>query len=367
MGWTVTGTLLFLSLIGVIVWSLSSVGRFIVQKRYQFLGGVCFLLTFLIVGVIYVLFFPFSPKEKAEYVYVTIEQGMSVHRIADTLKTHSLIRSRGSFLWAARILGYSRELKAGYYRLQKGLSNYEILRILKEGRVVPIRVTIPEGLTVQRIAGILQRRLPIDSARFVTLAFDSNFCQRVGIEAPNLEGYLFPATYDFYWGMSEEAIIQRMVRAFKRAFSDSLRQRAKELGFSVREILTLASIIEGEALLDSERVYISAVYHNRLRRGMLLQADPTIQYLLGGKPRRLLKRHLEIDSPYNTYKYPGLPPGPINNPGLKSILAALYPADVDYLYFVALGDGSHAFTTRLRDHLRAKTRLDRLRREYYGR
>ncbi len=183
----------------------------------------------------------------------------------------------------------------------------------------------------------------------------------LGVNAASLEGYLYPNTYSFFWGVSPREIIRTMVQEFYHHVGDSLRQRAAALGLTVHQALTLASIIEGEAVVDSERALIAAVYHNRLRQGILLQADPTIQYIVPGPPRRLRNRDLEIASPYNTYRYPGLPPGPVNNPGLVSIRAALYPAPVNYLYFVARGDGSHVFSRTLEEHLRAKRDFDRVR------
>jgi UPF0755 protein len=187
----------------------------------------------------------------------------------------------------------------------------------------------------------------------------------MGVQANSLEGYLYPDTYFFTYGVQAPEVLRTLVGHFWKVYNDSLKARTEELGWTVHQVVTLASIVEGEARVDSERALISAVYHNRLKRGMLLQASPTVQFLLPDGPRRLLKRDLEIDSPYNTYRYPGLPPGPINNPGRKSLLAALWPAPVRYLYFVANGDGTHTFSYTLAQHLRAKRKLDRIRREYY--
>ena len=238
-----------------------------------------------------------------------------------------------------------------------------MLRKLSKGEVVTEKITFPEGIRATRIASILQRRLKVDSTRFMKLATDPSFCYSLGINASTLEGYFYPDTYRFDLNPTPEKIIKRMVSRFHEIFTDSLRERAKQLGMSIHQIITLASIVEGEAALDSERTTIAALYLNRLRKKMLLQADPTIQYIIKGSPRRLLKTDLKINSPYNTYIHAGLPPGPVNNPGLASILAVLFPAHVDYLYMVANGDGSHTFSKTIRDHLKAKHRFDIIRRE----
>ena len=171
-------------------------------------------------------------------------------------------------------------------------------------------------------------------------------------------------TYFFTYGMDEKEIIQLLVRNTLAIFkSDSVQLKIQDLGMNMHKIVTMASIIEGEVVVDSERVLVSSVYHNRLKRGWLLGADPTIQYIIPGPPRRLLNQDLEIDSPYNTYKYRGLPPGPISNPGKNSILAALFPADTRYMYFVATGDGGHHFSRTSAEHARWKTKFNRIRRE----
>jgi UPF0755 protein len=192
---------------------------------------------------------------------------------------------------------------------------------------------------------------------------DDRFTQGMGITASNLEGYLFPDTYRLSWSTTPEKVAQVMVEQFRKTITDSLMRRAEEIGFSLAQVVTLASMIEAEAKDGNERDLISAVYHNRLRRGMLLQCDPTVIYALPKLDRPLLLKDLEVDSPYNTYRYPGLPPGPICNPGKASILAALYPAGVNYLYFVATGEGSHIFSATLAQHNLARARVKRAKRD----
>jgi UPF0755 protein len=194
---------------------------------------------------------------------------------------------------------------------------------------------------------------------------DPFVCTHYGVQASTLEGYLYPDTYQFHLDPTPEEIVERMINRFWNIFDDSLRERAREMGLSIHQIVTLASIVEGEAVIDSERTVIAALYWNRLNRNMRLQADPTIQYIIRNGPRRLYKKDLAIDSPYNTYLHRGLPPGPVTNPGYASIYAVLYPASVNYLYMVANGDGSHSFSMSISGHLKAKKHLDQIRNDVW--
>lgn len=307
-----------------------------------------------------VLWAPAGPSHLQKQAFL-IHRGMSVTQIADSLQQQAVIRNRHHFLLAAKITGWGNQLKAGKYEITPGMTYVELLRLFRSGKVVQVRVTLPEGKTVEDYAEILQRALQINKSDFLVLAEDSNFARSLGVAAPRLEGYLYPDTYQFYWGVTAAEVVTVLVQELQRRLDDSLRAQAQNSGMTLHQVLTLASIVEGEAVVDSERVVIAAVYHNRLKQGILLQADPTIQYLVPGPPRRLLFRDLEIDSPYNTYRYAGLPPGPVNNPSIKSIRAVLNPAPVQYLYFVARGDGSHRFSYTLDQHLQAKRAFDRVR------
>lgn len=304
-------------------------------------------------------------------------------KVVERLKEIDLIEDGKWFLTLSKLLGKDRHIHAGRYDFDKGITLYSVFNKLVKGKVTSIEVVIPEGLTMREIIQILKKEIGIESTKFIKIATDSEFIKELDIPASNLEGYLFPNTYKLYWGMDPAKLIQTMVNEFKKTFNSALSARAgarpsggtKEINFSTHEVVTLASMIEAEATNGEEREMISAVYHNRLKLGMLLQCDPTVIYALNGKPdstlpgtdrplgrifaRPLLFKDLEIDSPYNTYKYPGLPPGPICNPGKASILAALYPADVDYLYFVAKGDGTHIFSRTLDEHNRAKNKIKR--------
>lgn len=305
----------------------------------------------------------FVPVQNETEPIVIIPHGSGIQKIARILEDAGAVPDAGQFVLAARLTGYDQSLKAGKYKLPQKASQMQILKILHAGRPYEDRVLIPEGLQAREIAAILARKVEIDSAAFMRLVMDSVFAHSLNVPANSLEGYLFPETYRLHWGISPESAIKIIVAEFFAQLPDSAEARARALGYSLHEMVTLASIIEGEAVVDSERAIISAVYHNRLRKGIRLQADPTIQYIIPDGPRRLLKRDLQIESRYNTYRYAGLPPGPINNPGRRSIEAALQPADVPYLYFVARGDGSHVFSVTLAQHNRAKRAFNRVRRE----
>lgn len=286
-------------------------------------------------------------------VMVRIPEGASFEEVLDSLESAGLIGSRTAFKVLAVANDKDGKIKPGTYKFAGGTSSQELLDALVEGRsTVKVKVTFPEGITIRRIASIAAREAGCDSAEIVKLANDREFLKTIGINASTAEGYLMPDTYFIFWGEKGGVLLRRMAELFKEFYTESLKEKAKEVNLSPYEAIVLASIVEGEARVASERETIAGVYVNRLRRGMKLQADPTIQYVLPGGPRLLLYRDLEIDSPYNTYKYPGLPPTPINNPSRASILAALNPARHDYIYFVAKADGTggHTFTRTAREH-----------------
>lgn len=303
------------------------------------------------------------PGSDEDAYVVHIERGMSLKQTIERLAEKGVLESTGTFEFLARASGMHSQIKAGVYEFRGETSILHVLQALTRGSVQQKKVTIREGLTARQIASILNRDVGVDSAAFIEATKNPRILRDLDVQASSLEGFLFPETYKLFWGISAASVVRAMVDEFKSHLSDSLRDRMDTLGMSLIETITLASIIEGEASRDSERATISAVYHNRLERGMRLQADPTIQYIIPDGPRRLLYSDLDIDSPYNTYRNAGLPPGPINNPGKASIVAALYPADASYLYFVANGDGSHSFSRTLREHNQAKAKFDRYRRK----
>lgn len=356
----VSTLLIFLSSILLLVGGLI-IGLFNFFKRKPIF--VFSIILVLVLSIIAIRWFvvPVTWTIKGNSVSVMIEEGDSMAKIVERLKQADLIENGKWFLILSEVLGKDRHIQAGRYDFYKGMTLYSVFNKLVRGEVTPIGVLIPEGSTIREIAQILKKEVGIDSAKFVKIATDSQVAENLNIPASNLEGYLFPNTYRLNWGMDPTKLAQIMVNEFKNTFTPVLSERAKEIHFSVHDVVTLASMIEAEAKDGKEREMISAVYHNRLKLGMLLQCDPTVIYALGlNHPQGftsappLLIKDLDIDSPYNTYKYPGLPPGPICNPGKASIMAALYPANVDYLYFVAKGDGTHIFSLTLDEHNRAK-------------
>lgn len=281
---------------------------------------------------------------------VTIPNGASMGVAADSLERAGVIGSPRMFRMYAKLRGGDRGIKAGTYVLRRDASWEFVLDALRSGRGVVNAVTIPEGYTLRQTEALLVARLgvPADSVRAAVR--DTALLRQLGVPTPHIEGYLFPDTYFFSPGTTARAAIQTMVRRFEQRWKPEWTARLDTLALSRHSILTLASIVEREAKLQKERPVIAAVYWNRLRRGMRLEADPTVQYALPEYQSRLLYRHLNVNSPYNTYRNRGLPPGPIGAPGAASIEATLYPASVPFLYFVAYPDGHHEFRLRLQEH-----------------
>ena len=297
-----------------------------------------------------------------DFVKVTIPKGASLNEVGITLKNNNIIHNKQSFQLAVKILGYEKDIPAGRFRIEKASTNYAIIDQLVNGKQLTKKVTIREGWTISMIAKELDEKLGIKTHFFEDATHNKNLLDKWGIQAKSFEGYLFPNTYQFNENELPSDIINVMVQEYKRNLSDEMLVQMNQIKMSEQEVLTLASIIEGEASYDKERAIISGVYHNRLKKVMRLQADPTIQYILEDGPRRLLNRDLKIVSPYNTYLNKGLPPGPINNPGIESINAALFPTESDYLYFVARGDGYHTFSKTEKEHNKAKRDFKKVRR-----
>lgn len=308
------------------------------------------LLAMLVAGYM-VLYGANTFEGEPEKVFF-IRRGESFAAIVDSLDRQGIIRSTGMFKLVARVYGGTDRIQVGRYRFVSGISNAGLFLQMRDGTGNQlVKVAIPEGSRPRLQARIFARSLGIDSARFESIVHDPQFTRDLGIDAESLEGYLLPETYALPWGIDEKEVIQIQVREFRKFFTDSLAQRARELGWSVHQAVTFASIVEGEAMLDAERPTIAGVYLNRLRLGMKLEADPTIQFLFDEGPRRVLYADLRMDSPYNTYRYAGLPPGPVNNPGKASMLASLNPAVHRYLYFVANGKGGHWFSETYSGHM----------------
>jgi UPF0755 protein len=289
-------------------------------------------------------------QRRGERVRATVTSGEPFVRVVRGLYESGVIRNPRALRVYAALRRVDRSIKTGTYEFTIGEPAADILDRLVEGDILRVSVTIPEGFMMWEIAGAFQVA-GVDSADLVAAIRDDEIRARRRIEAGSLEGYLFPDTYRVPWATEPGEVVGMMMARLDGVFVDSLFARAVEIGMTPHEALTLASIVEAEARVADERARIAAVYHNRLRRGMRLEADPTVAYAMDGYRGRLLYRDLEIDSPYNTYRNTGLPPGPICSPGEASIRAALYPdPDTNELYFVARGDGSHLFSHTLREH-----------------
>jgi UPF0755 protein len=295
-----------------------------------------------------------SPVDfKDRTVTIEIPPGVSFSDVMDILKETGLIRHKEAFYLLALLEGAPEHIKTGEYDLYSSMSPREILEKLVEGKVKGYRVPIPEGFTIRQIAARLAANELADEDRFIERAFENEFVSSLGIKGESAEGYLFPDTYVLSRSMGEKKIIKFMVDQLKRKITPEMLKRANDLGMTLRKVITLASIIEKEGGSKEEKPLISAVFHNRLRRGMKLQSDPTVIYDIEDFDGNITKDHLIRKTPYNTYRIKGLPPGPICSPGIDAILAALYPASVDYLYFVSKNNGAHHFSSNLTDHNRA--------------
>jgi UPF0755 protein len=295
-----------------------------------------------------------------EPVRVVVPPGSSLRAAADSLERAGVVRSGRLFRLYAKLRGQDRAVKAGTYALRPGTGWGEVLMALTEGRALAAAVTVPEGFDLAAIVPLLAEKLGVPAESVAAAVADSALRRELSVPTPTLEGYLFPETYSFAVGTSARAAVAEMAREFERRWRPAWTARLDTLGMTRHQVVTLASIVEKEARVPDERPLIAAVYCNRLRQGMLLQADPTVQYALGRHVERVLYSHLAADSPYNTYRHPGLPPGPIASPGTASLEAALYPADVGYLFFVARPDGRHEFRNTFAEHTQARQQVRRL-------
>ncbi len=281
---------------------------------------------------------------------VLVPRGATLRVAAESLEKAGVVNNATAFRLYGMLRGSDRSIRAGTYVFKRPVSWGEVLDDLRGGKSLEHAITIPEGWSLLQIVPQLARVLevPVDSVQAAVR--DTALLRALDVPTPTLEGYLFPDTYVFPDGTTARAAVRVMVERFQRVWQPEWNQRLQALAMSRHDAMALASIVEKEARLPEERPVIAAVYLNRLKTGMLLQADPTVQYAHGKHVARVLYKDLEIDSPYNTYRYKGLPPGPIASPGRPAILAALNPANVPYTYFVAYPDGHHEFTTSFAAH-----------------
>ncbi len=292
---------------------------------------------------------------------VTIPEGATFSEALDSLQSRRVIGQRLFIHAYARFRDMDHSIKSGTYRIERGAPFRRILDILTTGRVVTHPMTIPEGLTIEGMAPRIAATTGSDSAAVADRLTGTAVHVDWEVPGPGLEGYLFPDTYRFAEGIRIETVIATMTEAYRVYWTPERREQLEASGLTEGELVTLASIIQAEAVFPGEMPTISSVYHNRLRIGMRLQADPTVLYALGGHRPRLLYAAMDsvADHPYNTYTHAGLPPGPIGAPGAAALDAALAPADTEYLYFVARRNGEHVFTRTLREHNNARLEVRR--------
>jgi len=287
---------------------------------------------------------------------VTFPPGSGIRKLAGELKAGGVIRSSWHFILLTRLRGESHRLKAGDYRFNDGMTPDVILKKLVAGDVDYLKFSLPEGYSIHQAAELLEQKGYFTRSGFLEKCSDVNLLASLGLNAPSVEGYLYPATYNLSRGGSEEQLIRQMVVQFEKKYAELAPEGRGAGGLARHAVVTLASLIEKEAVSPEEKPLISSVFHNRLRIGMPLQSDPTAVYGVRAFAGKVIRADIERRSPYNTYLVKGLPPGPIGNPGSDALVAALHPADTRYLYFVARQDGTHQFSRTLEEHNRAVRR-----------
>jgi len=325
--------------------------RFSLKRVILLVSGLLFLvIVLLLVGPVHFLITP-AEEEGVEQV-VFVQEGLSLKEVANELEKRNIIVNKALFgLWG-KIMGSSRRIKAGEYRLSPNMPPIRILEILTAGVVITYPVTFPEGYTIEQIADVLDRNELVEKKAFVSLAHNPAVLKKYNITGPSLEGYLYPDTYHLARGISSSAAVDTMVNRFRQLIGP-LEKRAEVVGMTIEDVIILASIVEKETGLAEERPMIASVFLNRLKQGMRLESDPTVIYGIKGFNGDLTRKDLREPTLYNTYVIRGLPIGPIANPGLEAIKAVLFPEETDYLYFVSKNDGSHQFSKTLSEHNKA--------------
>ncbi len=285
---------------------------------------------------------------------IIINPGDGFSKVADAIIAKGIVDSKFFLKLSAKLRGIDKKLTPGRYDFTGENSCKSVLERFEKADFLRIKVTFPEGSTIWQVAGLLQKKLELDSVEIVNLNTNQDLLNE--LDLPYLEGYLFPETYHFQWGLSEIDVLKIMVYQYHQQV-ESIWTESYHNNLTKSEMIIMASIIEAEARVDTERVIVSSVYHNRITKKMRLDADPTVIYGLGGLERPLYTKDLKKDTPYNTYMHKGLPPTPINSPGIKSIKAALRPAETEFLFFVADNNGGHYFSKSNAEHNRAKKRI----------
>ena len=295
------------------------------------------------------------PKEKE----IRIEEGASLQAVADILAENQLILNPIYFRILGKLTKNDLKVKPGVYALNTAMTPSDILELIVSGQILHAEVTLREGLTSKAISRILEEENIVQAQQFLKSVLDPVLLSELEIEADSFEGYLFPSTYRFAKESTPDEIVRQMVQEFHARFSDAWGRQSDYLGMTRHEVVTLASIINKEIGVDREGPIVSAVFHNRLKKGMRLQSDPTVIFGIKNFNGNLTREDLRTYTPYNTYRINGLPPGPIGNPGEVALQSALFPDDVDYLYFVSMNNGTHQFSKTLEEHNMAVNKFQR--------
>ncbi|MBI1820246.1 MAG: endolytic transglycosylase MltG [Nitrospirae bacterium] len=313
------------------------------------LVGVAFL--FLSIHVLLYLYLP--PQDQEIHKIIDIPDGAHMRVVADLLHREGLIKNKEYFIILGKLTLTEKNIHPGEYDFHTRMLPQEILNLLKKGKIIQYEVSIPEGYTSYHIADLLEEKKLGNRDDFIRLVHDPELIHTLHLNVESLEGYLFPSTYFFPRRIKTEDIIKKMVTTFFQEYTPDIQEAAQQMKLTQQEIVTLASIIERETNSDEERAWVSAVFHNRLKKNIPLQSDPTVIYEMKGYTGKITKKMLLTKTPYNTYKLKGLPAGPISNPGKRSLEAAVHPAAVEYLYFVSKNNGTHYFSTSLKEHNKA--------------
>jgi len=328
--------------------------------RFQKVRAVLSFVGFLGLGGITGFYWFNQPTGLSATVHlVDIPPGTSFRQVTTLLQEHHLIRSSWFVTALGRLQNLDRKIFPGEYEFHEGMLTTDILQKLGKGELYQHAVTIPEGYSVVQIADALAQAGLAKKEDVLQLSQDPHFIRSLDLFVPSLEGYLFPDTYQFAQYTPPDTILKTMVNRFREVVTDDIRNQAARMGMTLQEVLTLASVVEKETGLPVERPLVAGVFHNRLKKNIPLQSDPTVIYAIENFDGNIRKADLSINSPYNTYRVQGLPPGPIANPGLEAIKAVLNPTPTDYVYFVSRNDGSHEFSATLAEHNRAVEKYQR--------
>jgi len=327
------------------------------QKRLWIRRAIVIAIALAAGTLVYFGYRLFGPNTRSfgDNKFFYVRTGSTYTDVLDGLMDQEIIRSRNSFDWVARELGYPERVKAGKYKITRGMSNFDIVKILRSGRQTPVTLTITKLRTKKDLIHKICANLEADSATFLALINDNVYLRQYGLDTNTVMCAIMPNSYQFYWNTSAENAFKKIEKGREDFWTSERKEKAQHLNLTIDQVTILASIVEEESNKNDEKPLISSVYLNRFRKGMRLQADPTVKFALQDFGlRRIREGHLQFDSPYNTYRYEGLPPGPICTPSVKTLDAVLNTPETDYLYFCAKSDfsGYHAFAATYAEHMK---------------